>query len=63
MAKKLSMSRIKKLRKQQVSLFAPLLSRSEKETVKHLSQHDAVVFLRARRLGITVAEYKFKYCK
>jgi len=63
MAKKLSMSRIKKLRKRQVSLFAPLLSKAEKEIVKHLSQHDAVVFLRARRLDLTVAEYKVKYCK
>ena len=45
------------------ALFAPLLNRAEKETVKHLSQHDAVVFLRARRLDITVAEYKAKYCK
>ena len=44
-------------------LFAPLLNRADKEVVKHLSQHDCVVFLRARRLDITVVEYKFKYCK
>ena len=63
MSKKNS-GRRKLIRKsQKTSLFAPLLNRAEKEIVKHLSQHDRVVYLRAMRLGISVAEYKLNYCQ
>ena len=53
----------KKKIKKKTSGFAPEFDKKEKEIIRHLSQDERIVFIRASRLGITVREYYAFHCK